>query len=112
MEKCTLSSKLYAFFFPAKALEREIRYDLYSFIEYSRKAKIVSFEYYDCCSFVLTIRYMETYHVCVADRGEICFDEKFVCPYHYLEKENVDTFTTVNKVKEILDEVLFSLNNM
>ena len=108
VEKRTLSSKLYALFFPAKAAEQEIRNELYSFIEYSRKAKIVSFEYYDCCNFVLTIRHMETYHVCVADRGEIHFDEKFICPYTYLEKENVDTFTTVNKVKKILDEILFS----
>ena len=108
VEKYTLSSKLYAFFFPAKAAEQEIRNELYSFIEYSRKAKIVSFEYHNCCSFILTIRYQETYHVCAVDRGEIWFDEKFVCPYNYLEEENADTFTTVSKVKEILDEILFS----
>ena len=108
MKKRTLSSNLYAFFFPAKALEQEIRYELHSFIEYLRKAKIASFEYYDCCSFILTIRYQETYHVCAVDRGEIHFDEKFICPYTYLEKGNVDTFATVNKVKEILDEILFS----
>ena len=108
MKKRTLSSNLYAFFFPAKALEQEIRYELYSFIEYLRKAKIASFEYYDCCSFILTIRYQETYHVCDVDRGDIHFDEKFICPYTYLEKGNADTFATVNKVKEILDEILFS----
>jgi hypothetical protein len=108
MKKSTLTGKFYAWFFPAKALEQEIRYELYSFIEYSRKAKIVSFEYHDCCSFILTIRYQESYHVCAVDRGEIHFDEKFICPYTYLEKGNVDTFATVNKVKEILDEILFS----
>ena len=108
MKKRTLSSNLYAFFFPAKALEQEIRYELHSFVEHLRKAKIVSFEYYDCCSFILTIRYQETYHVCDVDRGDIHFDEKFICPYTYLEKGNVDTFATVNKVKEILDEILFS----
>lgn len=108
MEKRTLASKLYTWFFPAKALEQKIRYELHSFIEYSRKAKIASFEYYDCCSFILTIRYQETYHVCAVDRGEIHFDEKFVCPFTYLEKEDVDSFATVNKVKEILDEMLFS----
>ena len=42
MKKRTLSSNLYAFFFPVKALEQEIRYELYYFIEYLRKAKIVT----------------------------------------------------------------------
>ena len=107
MKQSTLTGKLYAWFFPAKALEQEIRYELYSFIEYSRKAKIVSFEYHDCCSFILTIRYQESYHVCAVDRGEIHFDEKLVRPFTYLEKEDVDSFATVNKVKEILDEILF-----
>ena len=108
MKKFTRSRKLYAFFFPASALERDICYELYSFIEYSRKAKIAALSYYDRCSFVVTIRYQETYHVCVADRGEIHFDEQFVCSYHHMEEEKVDAFATVRKVEEILDELLFS----
>ena len=108
METSKLRSKLYAFFFARKFYEREISYELYSFIEYSRKAKIAVFQYYSSCSFILTIRYNGTYHVCVADRGEIHFDEKFVRPSKYLTEENVDRFDTVNQVKEVLDELLFS----
>ena len=108
MKNSKLRSKLYAFFFPAKVIKQEIDYELYSFIEYSRKAKIAAFEYYDNASFVITIRYKDAYHLCVADRGEIRFDEKSVRPSKYLTEENVDIMDTVNQVKEVLDELLFS----
>ena len=56
----------------------------------------------------MTIRYKGIYHVCMADRGEIHFDGKFVRPSKYLTEENVDRFDTVNQVEEVLDELLFS----
>ena len=108
MKNMKFSEKLYAFFFARRFFEREISYELHSFIEYSRKAKIASLEYYSPCSFVLTIRYKGIYHVCMADRGEIHFDGKFVRPSKYLTEENVDRFDTVNQVEEVLDELLFS----
>ena len=108
MGKSKLSRKFYAIFFPARFFEREISYELYSFIEYSRNAKIASLKYYNSCTFILAIRYKETYHVCSVDRGEIYFDEKLVCPNKYLEEKSADQFSTVKRVKEILDELLFS----
>lgn len=88
-------------------MNKDKAYSILSEFLYTRKARIVSFEYFEKIfgNIVLTIEYEKVCYEFITDRGEIYMNSQLICDSSYHVKGKSDT---IQKLIDVMSKRIFN----